>query len=318
PGDWYDPVFWDLVGQNGCRYLEIFGPLTDTGAAVSHNAFAIAPSSLTRALDLALPAPIAPGPALTAPAPPQAAMPPPEAAPRLQPLAGEEYLGVLARLHAALAPRAYLEIGTLAGDTLALARCPAIAIDPAFRLDRDIAATLPLAMLFEQTADDFFAARDPAALLGAAPDLVLIDGMHRLEFALRDLINCERHADPRGVIVLHDCVPLDLAMARRDQADPAVTAHPEHPGWWTGDVWKLLPILRRYRPDLELLVLDAPPTGLVLLRRLNPGSTVLADRYGAIVAEALGEADEAGAFARHLAALDLRPTARLEALLAGG
>ncbi len=37
--------------------------------------------------------------------------------------------------------------------------------------------------------------------------------------------------------------------------------------YWTGDVWKLIPILQRYRPDLQLTLFDAPPSGLVAGQR---------------------------------------------------
>ena len=42
-----------------------------------------------------------------------------------------EYLDFLARLHAAVRPGAYLEIGVRHGDSLALAECPALGVDPA-------------------------------------------------------------------------------------------------------------------------------------------------------------------------------------------
>ena len=50
-------------------------------------------------------------------------------------------------------------------------------------------------------------------------------------------------------------------------------------------MWKLVPILRQYRPDLAITVLDAPPTGLVLVTGLDPSSRVLWDNYGRICAE---------------------------------
>ncbi len=43
---------------------------------------------------------------------------------------GTGYLRLLRRLHALKRPRSYLEIGTAAGKTLAVARCASIAIDP--------------------------------------------------------------------------------------------------------------------------------------------------------------------------------------------
>jgi hypothetical protein len=47
----------------------------------------------------------------------------------------------------------------------------------------------------------------------------------------------------------------------------------------------MLLILRKYRPDLRLLILDCPPTGLVACTRLDPGSDVLSQNYHAIIDE---------------------------------
>ena len=72
--------------------------------------------------------------------------------------AGAGYLKLLRRLHALRRPKTYLEIGTAAGKTLALARCASIAIDPRFRLARDVKQGKPTCHLFEMTSDAFFAA----------------------------------------------------------------------------------------------------------------------------------------------------------------
>ena len=53
---------------------------------------------------------------------------------------GKSYLSVLSRLHRYRRPATYLEIGTETGRTLEMARCASIAIDPEFRLDRDVKA----------------------------------------------------------------------------------------------------------------------------------------------------------------------------------
>ena len=45
-----------------------------------------------------------------------------------------EYLDFLRGLHEAVRPRAYLEIGLRHGDSLALADCPALGVDPAYNL----------------------------------------------------------------------------------------------------------------------------------------------------------------------------------------
>lgn len=219
---------------------------------------------------------------------------------------GAGYLKLLRRLHALQRPRSYLEIGTAAGKTLALARCASIAIDPRFRLAYDVRAGKPACHLFETTSDAFFAAHSPSALFGGPVDLAFIDGMHHFEFALRDFINIEPHCRPDSLIVLHDCLPVDDHMARRDPRDRARAAHAHYPNAWAGDTWKALWILRRYRPDLGIFAFDAPPSGLVVVTRLDPASGLLRQRYDELVAAA-ASADLAGFDAD----IDILPTAAL-------
>ena len=54
---------------------------------------------------------------------------------------------------------------------------------------------------------------------------------------------------------------------------------------WTGDVWKVLPVLAKYRPELMIRCFDAPPTGLVTVTNLQPGNTVFDDNYKEIIEE---------------------------------
>ena len=53
-------------------------------------------------------------------------------------------------------------------------------------------------------------------------------------------------------------------------------------GLWTGDVWKIIPILKQYRPDLRIFNLDAGPTGLVCCTNVDPKSQVIENSYGKI------------------------------------
>lgn len=223
--------------------------------------------------------------------PPQAGAPAPFSIPEHQ---GLPYDAFLARLHQALRPRTYLEIGTAHGGTLQLAACASIAVDPRFALDRDVVGRKPCCLLFQQTSDVFFRSHDPRALLGLPLDLAFLDGMHHYEYLLRDFINTERHCHPASVILLHDCLPTDAHVARRDYQD-ATRAHLSHrPGWWAGDVWKTVAILRRHRPGLSIRAFDAPPTGLIAVTGLDPASRVLSDGYFDLVAE-FAEPDPAGA-----------------------
>ena len=203
------------------------------------------------------------------------------------PLYGSTYVAVLAELHRTLKPRGYLEIGMLHGETFALAQCASIGIDPELRLATSALQGKPRIHLFQTTSDRFFADHDPKALLGGPVEMAFLDGMHLFEFLLRDFANTEAHCRPNSVIALHDCVPTDVGMARRDPYAPA-PGLTRNEGMWTGDVWKIVPLLRKYRPDLRIHVLDAPSTGLVLVTGLDPSSTVLRDRYAAIVEEASG------------------------------
>src|SRR6185437_4896339 len=130
----------------------------------------------------------------------------------------------------------------------------------------------------------FLCERRCADLLGRPVDMAFLDGMHRFEYLLRDLIGTEAACHPRSLILLHDCVPLNPRMALR-QWLPGGPAETWTAPFWAGDVWKLLPILKKYRPDLRLHVLDCPPTGIVAITRVDPASHVLADHYYDIIDE---------------------------------
>jgi Methyltransferase domain/Tetratricopeptide repeat len=188
-------------------------------------------------------------------------------------LPGDDYLVWLARFHAELAPATYLEIGVDAGRTLSLARPPTVAIgvDPAFSADpKPFAATT---RTFAMESDAFFASPEVGMRLGPAPvTLAFVDGLHLFEQALRDFLHVERHAARGSVILFHDCLPLDRATSSRERRT----------GFWSGDVWKLLPILREHRPDLDVFVIPAYPTGLGVVTRLDPSSTLLEQRMDEI------------------------------------
>jgi hypothetical protein len=181
------------------------------------------------------------------------------------------YLEFLAGLHHALQPSTYLEIGVRHGDSLALAECPAIGIDPAFQLRVELGENVHL---FTETSDEYFERARPLAPLGGRPvDMAFIDGMHLAEFALRDFDAVERHSRWTSVVVFDDILPRKPVEAARDRRTRA----------WTGDVYKLLGILARHRPDLVCLRVGTQPTGLLVVLGLDPRSRVLHRRYGEIV-----------------------------------
>ena len=184
---------------------------------------------------------------------------------------------VLNRIHAAVEPRFYFETGVYLGGSLAQAKCPSIGIDPAPQV------SVPLEDFHEvavSLSDDFFL--DPAQTARLGPlDLVYIDGMHLLENALMDFMNVERHAHPGSVILVDDIYPNHPLQARRQRC----TRH------WTGDVWKIIPILQIARPDLVVIPLDTVPTGTLLVLGADPTNTTLWDGFDYILGDALASSE---------------------------
>lgn len=192
-------------------------------------------------------------------------------------LPGEDYFRVLGRIHRHLHPRTYLEIGVSRGDSLAcvLPDTQVLGIDPAPNLVRPPPANV---RIYRETSDDFFARYSPRAELGGQPvELAFLDGMHHFEYALRDFLNVERACSSASVILIHDCYPLDERTAQREQVT----------GFWSGDIWRLMLLLRERRPDLVVRTIATPPTGLGIVLNPDPASGVLADRLDELVAEYL-------------------------------
>lgn len=168
----------------------------------------------------------------------------------------------LQALHDQLQPRGYLEIGVQSGASLKLASCPAVGIDPEPCVNEDLP---PDTLLAEQTSDDFFAQYRPP--VPSRLDLVLIDGLHLFEQAMRDFDNAERFTNPRTVVVFDDVLPRTAKEASREAPEK---------GDWAGDVWRVHPWLSLNRPDLQLILVDIAPTGLLLVKGFGaaprPGS----------------------------------------------
>jgi len=176
---------------------------------------------------------------------------------------------LLGLVHQRMQPRTYLEIGIRTGNSMALSRTRSIGVDPYFKIDKPIRCDV---QLIKATSDDVFAGDDPLAHFGGVPvDLAFIDGMHLSEFALRDFINIEPFMADTGVIVIDDVLPRNGLEAARDRKTEP----------WTGDVYKVIEILRRRRPDLVVLLINTAPTGTAVVVGVDQASTILRDSYAA-------------------------------------
>jgi hypothetical protein len=72
---------------------------------------------------------------------------------------------------------------------------------------------------------------------------------------------------------LHDCLPILPVCANREHRTK----------FWVGNVWKVVSILRQYRPELRVKLIATAPSGLCVVRGLNPESRVLASALDAII-----------------------------------
>ncbi len=186
---------------------------------------------------------------------------------------GEDYLALISRFHNFLKPESYVEIGVAGGKSLGLvnSQTKAIGVDPSPQEGIESHARL-----YEMTSNEFFESYNLLEELGTSRlPLAFIDGMHSFEQTLMDFINLERYGDRETVVLIHDCLPITRLAASRTRST----------FFWCGDVWKVVVTLLENRPDLSVFVIPAPPSGLGLITNLDPGSTVLPERYDRILSE---------------------------------
>lgn len=188
---------------------------------------------------------------------------------------GSSYLEILSSFHRHMKPKSYVEIGIGLGNSLALVNqdTKAVAIDPSPKIETPIKAR---SKIFPTTSDDFFNSYNLHDELGSKSiDLAFIDGLHTYGQALRDFINIERYSSRKTIVLIHDCLPVTRIVASRSSAGR----------FWCGDVWKIIPCLSKYRPDLNIRIIPAPPSGLGMVTGLDSNSEVLSENLDRITDE---------------------------------
>lgn len=175
-------------------------------------------------------------------------------------------------------PRNYIELGTVNDDNFSHCNCPAICISSNYSIQVKSPIKNSL-KLFRCSSAEFFTKYSlNEELEQKTLDFCFIDNAHHFEALLRDFINLENFSSSSSLVAFDNVLPQDENMAAREYRF----------GWWMGDVWKIIPLLRKWRPDLKLVVVDDKTTGVALVTNLNSSSTVLSERFDEIVSHYLG------------------------------
>jgi hypothetical protein len=112
---------------------------------------------------------------------------------------------------------------------------------------------------FELTSDDFFEQKKDYIKSVGGLDVVFIDGLHLYEQVVKDIKNSLTYLNKGGVILVHDCNPLNENAAVRAYTSSEVAAM-NLPGYdyiWNGDVYKAIVELRATRKDIDVMVINS-------------------------------------------------------------
>lgn len=141
----------------------------------------------------------------------------------------------------AIGGRTYLEIGVQYGNTFERIRIQRkFGVDPMPPAEKVRKILSSRTKYFRMTSDEFFA-HHARIFKDNKIDVAFIDGCHSYEQSLRDVHNCLKYLNKKGIIVMHDCNPPDGRHSTKS---------------YCGEVWKTILHLRTTRDDLRIFVLD--------------------------------------------------------------
>ena len=142
----------------------------------------------------------------------------------------------------------YLEIGIEHGYTFSkIKTSKKIGVDPS--------SVCISPEIIRKTSDDFFKSNTKTF------DVIFIDGMHQVEYVLRDFNNSVNALSVNGVIFLDDIVPINK---QEQEKIPLNYYHEDtilkyNNCAWTGDVWKfLLYLISNYSKQIEIQIYKSP------------------------------------------------------------
>ncbi|MBU2634663.1 MAG: class I SAM-dependent methyltransferase [Nanoarchaeota archaeon] len=170
--------------------------------------------------------------------------------------------------------RNYLEIGVANGDTFtSIDAMLKIGVDPGNPSDKIKEIIGDNINYFQMKSDDFFKNSENIPY-DYKIDVVFIDGLHEFKQVIRDVENCLKYLNKRGVIILHDCNPFNEitsipANSYEEAKKKAISKGLNWTGAWNGDVWKAIVYLRSKHNDLNIFTFDCD-CGLGIITKGKP------------------------------------------------
>lgn len=178
-------------------------------------------------------------------------------------------LEVIQKIIDKIKAKTYLEIGVEFGSTFSKINVgKKIAIDPIIKISwkRKLVDMLKFRKVkyFEMASDKFF--NKYAYLFDKQKiDVMFVDGLHTYEQSLKDIENSLRFLNEKGIVVVHDCNPINEASASPSREITRKAGEKK----WSGDVWKAIVHLRSVRSDLRIFTLDCD-YGLGIIMKGTP------------------------------------------------
>lgn|SRR5574344_119564 len=149
--------------------------------------------------------------------------------------------------------KSYLEVGVFTGYNF-----KSIIIDDKSAVDPDPKIDIE----YKMTSDDFFKQNDKMY------DIIFIDGLHIDEQVQRDIENSLMFLNDGGIIVVHDCKPIDKNAQSVSQTQEV----------WNGDVWKAWIKTMIKHDDLIMRVVDTD-CGVGLIQKTKKGKGTHIDSF---------------------------------------
>jgi Glycosyltransferase 61 len=168
-------------------------------------------------------------------------------------------------------PKNYVEFNTTDGKLFSHLQCPCIGIGEHYEIKSSI--KIPLKLFRCKTIQFFEKYKLYELLENSTLSCSFIDHAHHFEDVLKNFIELEKASNNLTLVALDNVLPRSGEEASRVRVIDR----------WMGDVWKIVLVLREYRPDLKIVVIDDRGTGLIFITNLDSQSTTLQDSLNEII-----------------------------------